>query len=1046
MFEFRVLGVPSISADPAIRLPQNYEFLLLFLAGSGRPVSRVAVADLIWPSASSGSGRHSLSQALYVLRKLGLDVVASDGDHLRLRSNVSVDVDHFHSAIQRKDFQEAATYYRGPFAAGIAPTQDAFSEWVDVARQRLHHAAREVCLQLRDNLDLERAVALSEQLLDTDPLDEDLWQLRLEVLSASGQTNRVADLYAHLQRFWPDQVDRPWPNPKPALPESGPGPNLLTRQRATGGVFVGRRAELDDLISLWRAEPSGFEYVIISGEAGVGKTALADRLRRLLVLRGASTVWASAHPLESSVPLGIAAQWLEELLPAPTEILDKLRTVGFPSVSAPLAGPLESPLFGRELLFSSINRELTRAGKPLCIFLDDVQWADDASLGLLGYIRRYRRSQRIMVVMTVRPDDGKELSGLLRSATTLELSPLRIEDIVELCRRRSDLKGEGALAAAGEALYERTGGNPLLLTALLLDNTAWPPDEHTVPTTIVKFLMGRLERLSSPARIVMAGLGVLRSGTMETLQAVTQLGSDLGESLAELRKASFVVYDGPRVRPRHGMMADVAIDIVGPALERQMRGRAAKLLRPGSAPLAAIQFDLAGHRERAHEVSLQAATASLELFAFQEALYFFRIAFANAGSDEAKAKICCRLSDLHLSQRNYPAATEALKTADSLRLSTETQKNIQAHSAIVRLHGVQDSTALDDADRIFRTSATALSRELAARLAMAACFAAHSQGKPREVRQWARLISDVAEELPPGKVRIRVLLAVGAMKALYESATETAKEIELLVKDSAIWPDLLATAFATLGSARVAAGQSREAEAAFLAALEIVETTGSQEPLFMIANNLGALYQEEGRFDEAVAMYDRAVDAQTEDAVPAWAQLTLDNLTTLAYERGEWDVAVSRAEDLLGRFDRGRISTRSWFSQHSIRGLSCLRLGRRTAAQDSRAAIEDAYLALGYSSNDISYVEVFLARMAELEGRSKEAIARLNARAADYLDRDFFCAARMEVEKLRLLLSESPSSVLQSGFALRVKLMNARARPLVDRLDGILTRASAASP
>lgn len=1045
MFELRVLGIPTLSAEDTVRLPQNHQLLLIFLAGNGVPVSRAAVADLIWPSKSSSSSRHSLSQAIYLLRKLGPEVIACEGLDLSLGSNVVVDLDQFRSSIVKRDFRAAAALYRGPFAAGVIASQDSYNEWIEGARWGLHRQARDICLNLKEAADFEPALALSEKLLTADPFDEDVWQIRLEILSLLGRSNEVSAQYARLQKAWPEEIGRPWPHPQPPLREVPSGTSLSAQPKGLGGIFVGRRPELDDLVSLWRSQPSGFEHVVISGEAGIGKTALADRFRRLLVLRGASTVWASAHPLESSLPFGIAAQWLEASSPAQAELLEKLN-IGVPrSSSTPVPGPFDSAVLGRELLYSALSRELTRSARPLCIFLDDLQWADDASLGLVGYLRRYSSTQRIMVVMTRRSDLGREVGGLLANAKTLELSPLGVPEITELCRSRSDFEQEEALAAAVDALYERTGGNPLLLTALLSEQHIGDLDEHRIPTTAVAFLKERLERLSNPSRIVLAALGILRTGSVETLEAVTQLRSGLDESLAELHAASFVVSEAGQVRPRHGMMADVALGVIGPVLERQMRGRAAKLLQPGSAPLAAVQYDLAGHRERAHEASLQAATASVELFAFEEALYFFGIALANAPSDEAKASICCRISDVHLSRRNYSAATAALNQAQALRVSRDLQLKIEAHSAIVRLHGVQDPTALDDAKAVLGQEALRPSTELSARLAMAACFAAHAEGRPSEVREWADFISRVAGELPSGKLRIRVLLTVGVMKALYRSAAESAGEIQVLLNEAGRWPDLLATAFATLGSARVAAGQSSEAEAAFLAALEIVETTGSQEPLFMISNNLGALYQEEGRFDEAAAMYDRALDTQPEDAVPAWAQLTLDNLSTLAYERGAWEEAVSRAEDLIGRFEKSHLSTRTWFSQHSIRGLSCLALGRRAAAQKSRAAIEKPYITGAYSSNDISYVEIFLARIAEIEGRSTEAVARLTARASEYLDRDFFCAARMEVEKLRLLLPHSPSAVWEAGVALRQTLVVARARPLVDRLDGILTRASTAS-
>jgi DNA-binding CsgD family transcriptional regulator len=219
---------------------------------------------------------------------------------------------------------------------------------------------------------------------------------------------------------------------------------------------------------------SGGCIVLVTGEAGIGKTAL---VREFVRRRGAAVrvLWGSCDPLSTPHPLG--------------PLRDVSRQVGGALLQALSEGT------SRERIFTAMLDELEHAGEPVVLVIEDVHWADDASLDLFKYLGRRIARTRAMLIVTYRDDEVDARHPLQIAIGHLPADAVR--------RLRLTCLSEGAIAELAQTLgrtdaglHAVTGGNPFFVTEIL----AAPPGE--VPASVRDAAIARTSRLSEPARRV----------------------------------------------------------------------------------------------------------------------------------------------------------------------------------------------------------------------------------------------------------------------------------------------------------------------------------------------------------------------------------------------------------------------------------------------------------------------------------------------------------------------------------------------------------------
>jgi ATP/maltotriose-dependent transcriptional regulator MalT len=292
--------------------------------------------------------------------------------------------------------------------------------------------------------------------------------------------------------------------------------------------LVGRAGELASLDQLLdRVDGGSSAAVGLVGEPGIGKTRLLAELSARADARGHLVLAGSASELERDLPFWVFVDALDEyvrgLAPSRLDSLDddvrsELTTV-FPSLSGLSAGREVAQQHERYRSHRAVREllELLATSQPVVLILDDLHWADSASIELLGSLLHRLPGGPMVLALAMRPRQTRErLSASLERAR--RAGSLTLTDLVPLSRvEAQEFLGDAVEEEEAGTLYEETGGNPFYLEqlarSLLRAEGAKPArqivlDGFEVPPTVVAALAEELALLSDEARRLLEGAAV----------------------------------------------------------------------------------------------------------------------------------------------------------------------------------------------------------------------------------------------------------------------------------------------------------------------------------------------------------------------------------------------------------------------------------------------------------------------------------------------------------------------------------------------------------
>jgi DNA-binding NarL/FixJ family response regulator len=397
-------------------------------------------------------------------------------------------------------------------------------------------------------------------------------------------------------------------------------------------LLVGRDRELTLLHDRLRATRAGHgSLVLISGEAGIGKTALASRFVHQAADARVALLSGHCYDGTETPPYGL---WSEIGLRAETR-----RNAARESPLLHLAGAAS-----QMELFGQVRDYLTAESveRPLLLVLEDLHWADNASLDLLRFVARGVGDLHLMIVGTYRNEDVHRhhplvriVPLLVREAPTdrLNLRPLDLAAAGELVHARYDLGGRAAHRLA-RFLMERTDGNPLFLTELLrsleeeqlidqLDGPSYADvlSRTPVPALLQQIVDDRLARLGDEAAALLAVAAVAgQEVPLAVWMSVAQADEERLLAVAERAERAHLIAPWPNgqgIRFTHALIRDVLYAHV-PALRRrrlhQSVGDALAALPLPDSDAVAYHFQQAGD-DRASAWLVRAAERAEDAYA-----------------------------------------------------------------------------------------------------------------------------------------------------------------------------------------------------------------------------------------------------------------------------------------------------------------------------------------------------------------------------------------------------------------------------------------------
>jgi hypothetical protein len=452
------------------------------------------------------------------------------------------------------------------------------------------------------------AMHQAERLLRHDPLHETSYRQLMRLSVLNGDRARALHLYQECCTILQQELGvEPSPETQ-ALYESllQAEANALpepARQRAGHAELVGRQREWQALLAAWRSAQRGHaQVVIVAGEAGIGKTRLAEELLVWASWQGYLAARSRAYAMEGSLAYTLVTEllrsealsarwptlaevWLVELARLLPEVHDK--RPGLPT-PAPLTESWQ-----RQRFFEVLARAVLAGPEPRVFLLDDLQWCDGETLAWVRYLLRFAAQARLLVVGTVRSEEiavGHPLTALRLDLQRqgqwdeIELAALTSEETTTLAAQTA-----GRPLSSGEAaqLYQAIEGNPLFVVetvyaGLVASVQRWaagqpepqPPDlappgrGQTLPPKVYAVIQSRLAQLSPLAReLVQLAAAIGRSFSYEVLVAASdQSEDDLVRLLDELwQRRVLVLQASHRYDFSHDRIREAAYALIGPA-------------------------------------------------------------------------------------------------------------------------------------------------------------------------------------------------------------------------------------------------------------------------------------------------------------------------------------------------------------------------------------------------------------------------------------------------------------------------------------------------
>lgn len=718
ILHLRLLGDFSLSyADQQVislntmRLQSLLAYLVLH---RDVPQQRQHLAFLFWPETTEAQARNNLRQLLHQLRQVFPEVehfLSADTHTVYWRSAATfhLDVAEFEQALNeaatathyndrpalQRALERADSLYRGEFLPGC------YDEWLLLERERLCQRHSQTLEQLLSLFEMQGeiviAIRYAQRLLALAPLSEDLYRRLMRLFALNNDRASALHVYhtcvTTLQR------------------EMGVDPDLATREvyerliqdkemtrevvvhqplPAAAPTLIGRNQEWAALQEDWHAMCAGeTRFVLVTGEAGIGKSRLAEEFLQWASQQGAITAKTRSYAAEGQLSLAPVTDWLRsDGLRAPLRRLDAVwltevaRILPELFTEQPALPRYESVTeYGqRQRFFEALARSILATSQPLVLLIDDVQWCDQETLEWLHFLLRFDPTARLLVIGCAREEELPTHHALrtlllhLRATTWISEIALHPLDAAETAKLASQVAKRELDTNLIMRVFHETEGYPLFVVETVragLERVSASAvadhahqqlpfeDTRKLPPRVHAVLASRLQRLSVSAReFVELAATIGREFTLDLLISVGNADAESAvRALDELWNKRIVREHGANSYDfTHDKLREVAYGEISAPQRRMLHRRVAQALEILHVDdLDAVSGQIAFHYERAGMIEQalpyyqRASAAAQRVYANEDAINLLSrslesLEFLPAGSKRDKQELSLQLA------------------------------------------------------------------------------------------------------------------------------------------------------------------------------------------------------------------------------------------------------------------------------------------------------------------------------------------------------------------------------------------------------------------
>jgi DNA-binding SARP family transcriptional activator len=1029
-FSVAILGPLLVARDSApldaARWPRRVISLLLMLVTSPQHRRlKEEIAAVLWPDATTQTAASNLRYTLHILRRHlhGSEPYPVVVDHGWLALNAvyswCIDLEHFEALLadppSSERLQQAAALYRGDPLDEVR-----YEDWATPVRNRVHRKWRELCLRLarlhHSSGSSDAALQSLDRVLERDPFDEEALRETLQTLSDAGRIPEALRRYRRYEIQLRAEMGVPPGEDlramvtelqQPTHRSRGPGSEVIqpaalipSYPLQTEMALVGRRHELKTVLDALPCQHAAeARLVLITGATGVGKTRLLAEVARqarehnMLTLAGACYEREGQLPYSpchdalldyvQAVPRAVLKASIGDLLPEIARIVPELREYRTDAPETRYSDRADERL----RLYAAVAQVFERiAGRHgVVILLDDLQWADRATVHLLHFLVRQPHLNHTVFVGAYREDDVASSGsfatllseirlneGVAQHVKILPLQPLDQDDIGTLAQSWLGMACSDELV---NNLWRASAGNLLYATQKLdlLHKRGWLEQvnetwqicrdaEDILPSSLREMVIRRLESLE-PAAIKVLRIGaVLGQGfTHQALEDVWGSDDDtLYDALDALLDLKLLWEASEGYVFSQPFMREVIYERIPRFHRRRLHARAAHALEGIYAERAchhaaelATHFQRAAMWEQARFYMLTAGEQAQEAYAYDEAIQRFSGAL-----------------ELTMQVRSDPAAEANVKAA---------------LGRLLRLTGRIEEAAseLRQAGDLAATAGDAV-LEVAAWVGLSKTYmrATNQDDMEAALARVEALLPGVATNPPSQKLfSLYIELSTVYFSCGKYPEALAAREQALIIAQYLRDDRLIVRAEAARTVVLSILGHVREAGELALQLIPRAEAVADVEALRTALAQAAERAMLAGAFADSRTYRQRELAAAKRTGSTSIAPFVLSNIAQLSLYMGEWDDTKFNAEQALSALlvvgDRFHMT-------YPLAYLGELALRRGDREEGVRRLEESARIAR--QANDLQvlrYVQRVLAEEDVRSGRTSEAVARL----APLLDR-----------------------------------------------------------